>query len=176
MNDKSSNNLVDPKNQSSSDASSCEARKDLKAIGFEKKVSNEINFSRNKLNKRKDKIKSDILIYESELNYINTAKKRNSIIENQFNQKTIAIEEILRLLRSILKCTVKTFYASFKSVNRSKLINRTLSLEKELIAVKTQYLKRIKDQKRLCEEARLHSELESCVMCSGVTSEQYCKL
>ena len=147
-----------------------------KEENFKRKVSNEINFSRDQLNKKRNKTKEDISLYEKELNDINTVKKRNSQIELQFNQKLVSIEEILRLLRTILKFTAKTFYASYKSINREKLIRKSVSLEKELITVKSEYLRRTREQRKLCEEARFHSTEVTCILCSQVLNDHFCKL
>ena len=159
-----------PKETSSND------RSKKKGKNFKRKVSNEINFARDQLNKKRDKIKTDILLYEKELNIINTVIKKNSLIESQFNQKLISIEEILRLLRTILKCTTKTFYVSYKSINREKLTRKSVSLEKELITVKSEYLRRTRGQRKLCEEARFHSNEVTCILCSQVLNDHFCKL
>ena len=141
-----------------------------------RKVSKEINFSRDQLNKKRDEIKEDILLYEKELDDINTVKKSNIQIEFQFNHKLVSIEEILRLLRTILKCTTKTFYASYKSINREKLKRKSVSLEKELIIVKSECLRRTGEQRKPCEEARFHYIKVTCILCSQVLNDHFCKL
>ena len=151
-------------------------KSERKEENFKRKVSNEINFSRNQLNKRREKINKDIILYVRELDYIKTVKKRNSLIELQFNQKLVSLEEIIRLLKAILKCTVKTFYSSYHSINREKLVNKSISLEKELIAVKSEYLRRVREQRSLCEEAQFHSSGVTCILCSVVLNDQFCKL